>query len=327
MAAIKGGAANKFLNTTQKVTQNTSQRDPYAERYESSTSSSGSGSKGSSSGSASTASSSAMLQAYLAELERQRVQAANDAYNRNVSALNDAYNQRSDLLKNNYNSTLQNLATDYNASKDSINADATKAAREAYINSMLSRKNLAQNMAAQGLSGGASETTMAGLYNNYGNARNEIQTTANENLGNLENLYTQNKNSALQAYNDQLAADALQKAQYMIQFENDRQNLLTQAYESQLSQLANLDPTYLMSMSGLVSDQSAYTPTEQSSPSNATKTVNTQQGNSATGVMSSWYANRARQLRSAGQSDAQIAQDLANQGLANSSILYILNQL
>lgn len=264
---------------------------------------------------------------YMNQLQEQQRQAADATYNSNVAAMNNAYEQRSGLLKNNLDSTLKNLQTDYDASKASINNDAEKSSREAYINSMLSKKNLAQNMAAQGLSGGASETTMAGMENNYGNARNEIATTANENLGNLLDLYNKNRNSAQQAYNDQIAADALQKAQYMTQFENDRQNMLAQAYDSQLSKLMSLDPSFVAAMSGYTASQSGYTPTQQAAASNKVNNVSTTQSSGSGGTTRNWYLNRARQLRQSGRSDASIAQDLASQGIGNSTIQYILSQL
>lgn len=264
---------------------------------------------------------------YMNQLQEQQRQAADATYNSNVAAMNNAYEQRSGLLKNNLDSTLKNLQTDYDASKASINNDAEKSSREAYINSMLSKKNLAQNMAAQGLSGGASETTMAGMENNYGNARNEIATTANENLGNLLDLYNKNRNSAQQAYNDQIAADALQKAQYMTQFENDRQNMLAQAYDSQLSKLMSLDPSFVAAMSGYTTSQAGYTPTQQAAASNKVNNVSTTQSGGTGGSTRNWYLNRARQLRQSGRSDASIAQDLASQGIGNSTIQYILSQL
>lgn len=264
---------------------------------------------------------------YMNQLQEQQRQVADATYNSNVAAMNNAYEQRSGLLKNNLDSTLKNLQTDYDASKASINNDAEKSSREAYINSMLSKKNMAQNMAAQGLSGGASETTMAGLENNYGNARNEIATTANENLGSLLDLYNKNRNSAQQAYNDQLAADALQKAQYMTQFENDRQNMLAQAYDSQLSKLMSLDPSFVAAMSGYTSSQSGYTPTQQAAASNKVNSVSTTQSGGTGGTTRNWYLNRARQLRQSGRSDTSIAQDLAGQGLGNTTIQHILSQL
>lgn len=288
------------------------------------------GSGGSGSGSGSGGYDSSVMDAYLdymSQLQEQQRQAADATYNSNVAAMNNAYEQRSGLLKNNLNSTLKNLQTDYDASKASINNDAEKSSREAYINNMLSKKNLAQNMAAQGLSGGASETTLAGLENNYGNARNQIATTANENLGNLLDLYNKNRNSAQQAYNDQLAADALQKAQYMTQFENDRQNMLAQAYDSQLSKLMSLDPSFVAAMSGYTASQSGYTPTQQAAASNKVNNVSTTQSGGTGGSTRNWYLNRARQLRQSGRNDASIAQDLASQGIGNSTIQYILSQL
>ena len=113
-----------------------------------------------------------------AEAERlraQQEQVARGAYDRNMAALQDAYNQRATLLKNNYDSTVGSLKSNYNLSKNNVNNQSNQALQEAYINRMLSQKNLAQNMAAQGLSGGMAESTMAGLYNNYGNARNGIE--------------------------------------------------------------------------------------------------------------------------------------------------------
>lgn len=287
---------------------------------------SGSGTKTRSTGSVSSSDGdggNSMLLAYLQALEEKQRQAANAAYNSNVAALNNAYSERSNLLKSNLDTTLENLQTDYDASKANVNKDAQNSLQQAYINNMMSRKNLNQNMAAQGLSGGASETTMAGMYNNYGNARNNIQTVANDNLGELENLYNQNRNSAYQAYNDQLAQDAITKAQYMAQFEADRQNALATAYNTQLSQLMSLDPSYAAGMLGLVDNQQGYTYTGTSAD-NTPSSVNTSQGN---GVMGSYYGRLARNLRGSGKSDSEIAQELANEGVANSTILYILNQL
>lgn len=273
--------------------------------------------------------SNAMLIAYMKEMENRQKEAANNAYKNNVAATNQAFAERQKLLGDNLNTTLQNLQTDYDASKANVNKDAQNSLQQAYINNMLSRKNLNQNMAAQGLSGGASETTMAGMYNNYGNARNSIQTVANENLGNLENLYNQNRNSAYQSYNDQMAQDAIAKAQYMAQFEADRQNALANAYNTQLSQMMSLDPTYAAQMLGLVDAQSAYTPTATAA-NNAVSSVNTNQGSSNASLPATASTRAlalARQLRSGGESDSTIVQQLASTGLSNAWIAYVLNQL
>ena len=85
---------------------------------------------------------------------------------------------------------------------------------------MLSQKNLGQQMSALGLSGGATETTLASMLNNYGNARNNISTTAANNLANLEGRYNDSISQAQQAYNDAVAKANLQKAQYAMQLED-----------------------------------------------------------------------------------------------------------
>lgn len=266
---------------------------------------------------------SSALLAYLRELEARQQRAANEAYNRNVAAMNNAFSERGKLMENNLNTTLQNLQTDYDASKANVNKDAQNSLQQAYINNMMSRKNLNQNMAAQGLSGGASETTMAGMYNNYGNARNNIQTVANDNLGELENLYNKNKNSAYQAYNDQLAQDAITKAQYMAQFESDRQNALANAYNQQMSQLMSLDPTYLTGMLGLVDAQQSYSPVATQAD-NTPGDVTTSQGDA---IMGSYYGRLARSMKGKGQSDEEISRELYSSGVPTQTILHIINQL
>lgn len=267
--------------------------------------------------------------AYLQEIERRQQQAAQDAYDRNVTSMRDAFAQRGQKLKDNLDFTLKNLQTDYNASRDSVNNDAAKSLQEAYINKMLSRKNLAQNLSAQGLSGGASETTMAGMENNYGNARNNIQTTANENLGGLEDLYDRNRNSAYQAYNDQLAQDALAQAQYMIQFENDRQSALASAYESQMSKLLSLDPSYVTGLAGLVSSQQDYTPVA-TTVSNPVSKVSTQQGSAVdlSGIGAPRYALKlAQQMAARGSRADDIINTLARNSVNSNTITQILSQL
>lgn len=335
MAGLKSAAGGKMFGVLasprDKVTNNNIPRfrnDPigYTGTGTTTTGSSGSGKKtGGSAGTLPGVDPNATHLAYLQEIERRQQRAAQDAYDRNVASMQSAFAQRGQMLKDNLDFTLKNLQTDYNASRDSVNRDAGKSLQEAYINNMLSRKNLAQNMSAQGLSGGASETTMAGMENNYGNARNNIQTTANENLGSLEDLYGRNRNSAYQAYNEQLAQDALAQAQYMIQFENDRQNALASAYESQMSKLLSLDPSYITGLAGLVSSQQSYSPVATAA-NNAVAKINTQQGSGGTGAVNSALMNYARRLKNLGGSADDVIQALGNSTGA-SEIQKILAQL
>lgn len=73
-----------------------------------------------------------------------------------------------------------------------VNNAADRALQEAYINKMMTLKNLPQTLSAQGLNGGVAESTTAGLYNNYGNARNEIETERLDQIGALQQAYNNN---------------------------------------------------------------------------------------------------------------------------------------
>ena len=119
----------------------------------------------------------AQAQAYAAQ---QRA-AAESAYRAGMERLGQAWDTKTGALKDNLNSTLAGLQRQYDSSKNEVNADANKSLREAYINYMLNRKNLNQNLSAQGIGGGAAESTQAGMYNNYGTSRNNINTTLNDN--------------------------------------------------------------------------------------------------------------------------------------------------
>lgn len=176
---------------------------------------------------------------------RQQREAAQQAYDRGMSSLNSAYENQLSSLLNNLNSTRNQLKSSYNQSRDSINADAENALRQAYINRMLSEKNLGQQMSALGLNGGATETTLAGMLNNYGNARNNIHTTANTNLANLEGKYNDSLAQAQQAYNSAVANANLQKAQYAMNLEDALANNQIGAVNNYQNYLQQNDDRYL----------------------------------------------------------------------------------
>lgn len=157
---------------------------------------------------------------YLAQMRA----AAQSAYDRGMSALNNAYNSQMNSLSSNLNETRNQLANQYNRSRQNIADDAAASLKQAYINKMQNEKNIRQQMSAMGLTGGATESTLANMLNNYGNARNEIHTTQNKNLSNLEGNYSDNLSQAQQAYNSAVANANLQKAQQAMQLENALSN-------------------------------------------------------------------------------------------------------
>src|SRR5574344_1285289 len=175
-----------------------------------------------------------------------------------MASLNSAYSTKTKALSDNLSSTFSTLADTYNNSKQSVQSDAASSLQQAYINKMLSQRNLNQNLTAQGLSGGASESAMASLLNNYGNSRNSIQTTENTNLSNLESTYNGNVASAQQEYNSALATAAENLASYKAQLESDLANSISSSYASQYSNLSDLGSSYLSAMQNALADQQAY---------------------------------------------------------------------
>ena len=119
-------------------------------------------------------------------------------------------------------------------------------------------------MSAQGLSGGATETTLAGMLNNYGNARNNINTTANRSYADLENNYNNNLASAQQAYNSAVANANLQKAQQAIQLENALANNQISALGDYQSLMQRENQNYLDLLKTAIANGAnfAFTPTE-----------------------------------------------------------------
>lgn len=130
---------------------------------------------------------------------------AQKMYQVGMQALNNSMRQRRSALQGNYDSSLKSLESDYNLSSNNINNSAENSLRQAYVNNMLSQKNLKQKLASQGLTGGATESTLGRLLNAYGNNRNNIDVQRNKDLSSLENAYTNNKSRALQDYNNALA--------------------------------------------------------------------------------------------------------------------------
>ena len=252
----------------------------------------------------------AQQQAAAAALEAQRRAAAQAAYDRSMAALNSSYNTMQNSLKGNYNSTLGQLEQNYNPGVAGVNKQADNAQQQAYINYMMNKRDMGQQLAAQGLSGGASESALAGMYNNYGNSRNTIDSGRNDSLADLMNDWNTNKASALQAYNSQLAEMAMQKANAVQQLENNLANLIANAATANYDAQFSLSSDYLSKMMDLASRGGSYASAVANraySPTNALLTASTQQGAAAMPTVFNAYQQAQNAL------DAQMA--AANPGL------------
>lgn len=234
----------------------------------------------------------AQQQAAAAALEAQRRAAAQAAYDRSMAALNNSYNTMQNSLKGNYNSTLGQLEQNYNTGVAGVNKQANNAQQQAYINYMMNKRDIGQQLAAQGLSGGASESALAGMYNNYGNSRNTIDSGRNDSLADLLNDWNSNKASALQAYNSQLAEMAMQKANAVQQLENNLANLIANAATENYNTQFSLSSDYLSKMMDLASKGGSYAAAVASraySPENLLAAASTQQSAAATPAVFNAY--------------------------------------
>ena len=250
-------------------------------------STSGSGSSSSKSTSNAADAYSALLAAYrgndYSDYLNQMRAAAQSAYDRGMGALNSAYENQLSSLTDNLNSTRSQLENQYNRSKQNIIDDATASLRQAYINKMMSEKNLGQQMAALGLTGGATETTLANMLNKYGNARNEINTTQNKNLANLEGNYSDNLAQAMQAYNSAVASANLQKAQQAIQLENALANNQISALGDYQSLMQRENQNYLDLLKTAIANGASFS-YDPTAANNAVNAIAVQQAANPTGT-------------------------------------------
>lgn len=260
------------------------------------------------------------------------------AYDKSMGRLNNAWDTNQNMLKSNLDSTLNRLKSQYDYSSGVVNDDANKSLREAYINYMMNKKNLNQGLSAMGMSGGATESSLAKLFNNYGSSRNNINTTLADNLAKLLNEYQGNYSNANQLYNSQFADAQNQYASQLNALEQNAYN--SQAalesslaaalanvttgsnmagYASYLNALSSLNPTvsnasfsngnYAQNLAN-INNTGAYTPTENTL---ATNLVNTTSNNNMGSVTdyAKWKA---------------MADSLSNSGANTSNIIYQLRQ-
>lgn len=140
-----------------------------------------------------------------------------NAYDNIRSAYESALAEQRKARQRAYDAAVSAQRAEYDANVNKVNNQADKALREAYINKMQTQRTMGQQMAAQGLNGGYSETTAAGLQNNYGNARNALETERGNQLNDL-NITLQNNLAAARNILDSGAASDY--AQYQTNMAN-----------------------------------------------------------------------------------------------------------
>lgn len=267
------------------------------------------------------------LAAYLAALAAEKAAAAQQAYDRSMARIKSGYESAYGSLRDNYGSTVDRLNAARDKSRGDVSADAEDSLRQAYINNMLTRKNLNQRLSAMGYNGGATESTMAQLENQYGNSRTGINETLNKNLANLDMTYGDNLAQALQSFNSAKANLDLQR----MQMELSAEQALANAQASSSSGIYGMDSSYLSALQNAVNSQGAYS----YDPTQATNNYvagNVQQAQSAAGDANySKYLAQAQLEASNGASANAIKNSLFNAvrngQLGIDSLYAILQQL
>ena len=105
--------------------------------------------------------------------------------------------QQQELMKQQRDTQLKNT-------KESNERAAETSLRDAYVNYMMNANNLAQILKGAGISGGASESSVVGMNNNYQNNRNSINLQRNEADRQAQYTYDTGINEDAMNYNNQV---------------------------------------------------------------------------------------------------------------------------
>lgn len=154
-------------------------------------------------------------------------------------AVQDVYKSAVDNYANRIAQAKKNRADDekavtdrYNTSVNQLSKSRDKAMREAYITREQSKRDVPTMLAQQGITGGATETTLSNLYRNYMNARNSANESFDTNKVNLDNEYQSNMLKLRDSYDDTIANLEDKKNAADIEYQQYLANMAAQAAAS-----------------------------------------------------------------------------------------------
>lgn len=167
-----------------------------------------------------------------------------DLLNSQRDALAQERDARLRGLQANYQNAKSRLDSSFNSGETELNQNADRELREAFIEDMLNRRALNQQLAANGIIGGAAESVLARAFNNYGNNRNAIERGRMDALrsllanyqdtsGEIENAYLQGMSNADADYAGSIG-QAMQNY-YNKLIDMQQQNIANQYRNQQLS--------------------------------------------------------------------------------------------
>lgn len=137
-----------------------------------------------------------------------------DMWNKQVATQKESAQRARDSLINAsqgaYDNALKTYQADHDSSVGKVQDATGQAMQQAYISNQLSQRNIGQQLAAQGRSGGASESALLGIANTYGQTRGGLDTQRNTQLGDLTLTLGKQRGAALNtrdSANAQYASD------------------------------------------------------------------------------------------------------------------------
>ncbi len=171
----------------------------------------------------------------------QMVAAQQAAYDRNVAGTNAYYAGMYEQAEGNYQNQLATAQKDYeralallqenhDAGKQQVNDVTKDGLQQAYIEKMMAQKNIAQQLSAMGKSGGASESTLLAMNNQYGSSRNALETERIEQLAALAQQLSQQKAERTTSYEQEKRG-----------YEDAYTGLVSQYRQQQAAQLAQYE--------------------------------------------------------------------------------------
>ena len=153
-------------------------------------------------------------------IRQQPATPAQDAYNNRGTPYTDLANAYAEKAREMYQQQQEAMAKQLDASKQSTSSNYDSAAAGNYVNYMKQQNALGEQLAQQGIRGGASESALARIGNNY--AMNQGNTAAQRYgaLAQLQSAYDNNLANMRQAMEERIADNDLALRQSQIQYDD-----------------------------------------------------------------------------------------------------------
>ncbi len=186
------------------------------------------------------------------DYRKQMVAAQQEAYNQNVASTNDYYTRLYSQANQNYQNQLTSAQQDYDAAlaglqrgyeqnTGTVNANTARSLQQAYIQNMMAKRNFGQQMAATGRSGGASETALLGLANQYGNNRGALERTRSDQLAQLALQLAENQAARQSEYNQRRQGYADTYTQMVNEYQAQQAARLAEYRQAMTNYISNWD--------------------------------------------------------------------------------------